>query len=66
MTINPDANLEDADWTKRSWDLEPDPEWWERYASEEAIRSIVTLPAFAAAPKAVADAIQNRLAELED
>lgn len=65
-TRTPDASLPDADWTKATWDLERDPDWWATQATEEAVRTIVELPAFAAAPPAVADAIQQRLAELAD
>lgn len=66
MTLYPDADLTNADWTKQTWDLERDPEWWATHASEAAIRTVVTLPVFDAAPKAVADAIQQRLAATAD
>jgi hypothetical protein len=67
VTLHPDAALTDADWIKgATWDLERDPEWWRTQATEEAIRTVAELPAFAAAPQAVADAIQERLAEVAD
>jgi hypothetical protein len=67
MVLYPDADLEDADWPKaNTWDLEPDPEWWERHATEEDIRRTAELPAFTAAPPAVRAAIADRLADLAD
>lgn len=61
--INLDANLENADWTKRTWDIipiEPYLEALERATLTE-LRKLRALPSFAAAPPAVRQLVESRL-----
>lgn len=68
MVINADADLGNADWTRRSWDLDthlPEaerPAMWEGLPIEE-LRRIVQLPVWEAAPDYAREIVQRRLAE---
>jgi hypothetical protein len=60
--IYPDADLEDADWTKTTWDLPTDADtWWDVPLDE--LRALMKLPAWNAAPDNVRRIVTTRLAE---
>ncbi len=62
-TINIDADVANADWTKQTWDYAAVPlDYWETTDIAEIERIAVT-PAHEAAPAAVKEIIERRLAE---
>jgi hypothetical protein len=66
--INIDEDIEDADWTKGTWDLTHSPEETAAYAAEirlwtvEQARAFADLPCYRAAPAEVKAAVEARLA----
>lgn len=60
--IRPDADLRNADWTKRTWDVDlPQTAADIDLIGIEALRTLAALPVFDAAPQAVKDAVAERL-----
>lgn len=67
MTIHIDAELENADWVKQTWDFPGVPDsYWETTAPQAELEILAANPAFAAAPARVRAIIESRLAEVAD
>ena len=61
MTLYPDAQLENADWPKTTWDLPIEPSEYSNWTVER-LEDLMRLPVWKQAPPAVKAAIEDRLA----
>lgn len=60
MAINIDADPENADWTKRTWDLPTDADAFLRIVSVQTLEEFMRLPAAGAMPPELATELQRR------
>lgn len=67
MPLYPDADLANADWPKRTWDVDlPQDAAAVDLLDIDALRILIALPVFAAAPQPVREAAFERIAALDD